>query len=289
MKLRKQIRNFLGVIAGNAILAYGIAAFYIPTGLAVGGSTGMGVILYHLFGFDTAVSVLAINAVLLVAGWLCVGKEFVVSTVLGSLVYPMFLGAFQRIPPPAILAEDKLTGVICAACLVGVGIGLTLRVGASTGGSDTLAVICNRVFHLPVVPIKLAADYGVMAATFLVVSADNLIYSLMALAIEMLVMNRMLVLGKSQLQVLVMSSQHERIREALLRNLQTGVTMLRAETGWQRESSEVILCVIPSKRLYAVKDVIHEIDPVAFITVAEVKEVQGRGFTYDRIPMPAGK
>ena len=216
MNKAKLIRNFLGVIVGNAILAYGVAAFYIPTGLAVGGSTGAGVILRHLFEIDPAVSVFIINAVLLVLGWLCVGKEFVVSTVLGSFVYPMFLGIFQRVPPPAILAQDKLAGVICAGFLVGLGIGLTLRVGASTGGSDTLAIICNRVFHLPVIPVKMVADYGIMALTFLVGAADNLVYSLMALAVEMVVMNRMMVLGTSQLQVLVMSAQLERIRETLM-------------------------------------------------------------------------
>ena len=279
MKIRRRIRNFLGVMVGNAILAYGIAAFYIPSQLAVGGSTGAGVILYHLFGIDTAVSVFLINAVLLVGGWLCVGREFVVSTVLGSIVYPLFLGLFQRLPTPDIMATDKLTGVICAAALVGAG----------TGGSDTVAVICNRVFHLPIVPVKLAADYGVMGLTFLLVSADNLIYSLLALVVEMLVMNRMLVVGTVQLQLLIISAQHERIREALLKKQETGVTMLRAETGWQRETSEVILCVIPRKKLYAVKDAIHDIDPTAFVTVSEVKEVQGQGFSYGRIPLPAGK
>ena len=289
MKIRRRIRNFLGVMVGNAILAYGIAAFYIPSQLAVGGSTGAGVILYHLFGIDTAVSVFLINAVLLVGGWLCVGREFVVSTVLGSIVYPLFLGLFQRLPTPDIMATDKLTGVICAAALVGAGVGLTLRVGASTGGSDTVAVICNRVFHLPIVPVKLAADYGVMGLTFLLVSADNLIYSLLALVVEMLVMNRMLVVGTVQLQLLIISAQHERIREALLKKQETGVTMLRAETGWQRETSEVILCVIPRKKLYAVKDAIHDIDPTAFVTVSEVKEVQGQGFFFGKIPLPAGK
>ena len=167
----KRFRNFLGVIAGNAILAYGVAAFYIPAGLAVGGSTGVGVILL----------------------------------------------------------------------------------------------------------------------TFLVVSADSLIYSLLALAVEMLVMDRIMVLGTSQLQLLVMSGRHERVREELMTRLEAGVTLLHSETGWQRRDSKAILCVIPKKRLYAVKEIVHDIDPAAFITVAEVKEVQGRGFSIERIPLPAGK
>lgn len=285
----KWFRNFLGVVAGNALLAYGVAAFYIPTQLAMGGSTGVGVILYHLFGFDTAVSVFIINAFLLIGGWLCVGKEFVISTTLGPFIYPIFWGIFQKLPTPDIITTDKLAGTICAAALVGAGVGLTLRAGASTGGSDTAAMICNKAFHLPITPIKLIVDYGVMALTFLIVSSDNLIYSVLALVVETIVMNQMLVAGATQMQLFIISPLHERIREALTKEQETGVTLLRAETGWQRESSEVVLCVIPRKKLYAVKEAVHNIDPAAFITVSEVKEVQGQGFSYERIPLPAGK
>ena len=84
-----------GVAAGNALLALGVNAFYLPNGLAVGGSTGVGIILYRLWGLDPSMTVLVINTALLVLGWLVVGKEFVVSSVLGSYLYPMFLKLFQ--------------------------------------------------------------------------------------------------------------------------------------------------------------------------------------------------
>ena len=81
-----------GVLAGNALLAYGVAAVYLPAGLAVGGATGVGLILHTLFGLDTAVSVFVLNLGLLVAGWACIGREFAINTAAGSLAYPVFLG-----------------------------------------------------------------------------------------------------------------------------------------------------------------------------------------------------
>ena len=133
-----------GVLAGNALLAYGVAAVYLPAGLAVGGATGVGLILHTLFGLDTAVSVFVLNLGLLVAGWACIGREFAINTAAGSLAYPVFLGLCQRLPAFSLLETDRFAALVCGACFVGAGVGVTLRAGASTGGSDSLAMILHR-------------------------------------------------------------------------------------------------------------------------------------------------
>lgn len=274
----------LGVTLGNALFAFGINAFYLPNELASGGATGVGLLFYRLFSFDTSVTVLLINAVLLIMGWLIVGKEFVISSVLGSLIYPFFLKLFQYLPSVEGLVEDRLTGAICAGLVVGTGVGLALRVGSSTGGSDTLAVICNKVFHVPVTIIKIFVDYGIMLLLLFVTSPERIIYSFLALAVETFVMNRVMLLGRSQLQLLITTEKNQQIRKVLLQELETGVTMLQGETGLRHSACQVVLCVIHKKKLYAVKERIHDIDPNAFVTIAEVKEVRGQGFSYDRIP-----
>lgn len=286
MKPKKYVRTVLGVAAGNALVAFGILTFYEPYHFATGGATGAGLLLYWLFGMDPSVTVFLINMILLILGWIAVGKSFVLSSVLGSFLYPLFLKVFQFLPSMAGLAEDKLTAALCAGLLVGTGVGLTLRVGSSTGGTDTLAVICNRTFHMPVIVTKLAADYGVMILGFVFVARESIVYSLLALGIETLVMNRVMLLGRSQLQLLIVTDKHQEVRNMLLRKLETGVTMLRGETGLRHTDCQVVLCVIPNKKLYAVKECIHDLDPSAFVTVAEVKEVRGQGFTSDRVPQP---
>lgn len=278
-----------GVLAGNALLAYGVAAVYLPAGLAVGGATGVGLILHTLFGLDTAVSVFVLNLGLLVAGWACIGREFAINTAAGSLAYPVFLGLWQRLPDFSLLETDRFAALVCGACFVGAGVGVTLRAGASTGGSDSLAMILHRTIRLPVAGVKMAADYGVMAMAFWMAGGRNLWFSVMALAIETFVMNRTMVAGAAQLQLLVISDHYEEIRQALLCEAQAGVTMLHADTGLRRTAGSVVFCVIPNKKLYGVKATIHRIDPGAFLTIATVREVQGQGFTAARIPLPVGK
>ena len=112
-----------GVLAGNALLAYGVAAVYLPAGLAVGGATGVGLILHTLFGLDTAVSVFVLNLGLLVAGWACIGREFAINTAAGSLAYPVFLGLCQRLPAFSLLETDRFAALVCGACFVGAGVG----------------------------------------------------------------------------------------------------------------------------------------------------------------------
>lgn len=284
MKLQKYIQIVMGVVLGNALVAFGINAFYLPSELTLGGASGVGLLLYQALGFDTSVTVLLINVVLLVLGWIIVGKTFILSSILGSLVYPLFLKLFQYLPSIEGLAEDRLVASICAGLLVGAGVGLTLRVGSSTGGSDTVAVICNRLLHVPVIAVKVFADYGVMVLFFLVVSPKSMIYSLIALGVELIVTNRVMLIGHSQLQLLVITDKYQEIRNMLLQELETGVTMLQAETGLRHSACQVVLCVIPGKKLYVVKERIHDLDPNSFVTVAEVKEVRGQGFSADRIP-----
>lgn len=236
-----------GVLAGNALLAYGVAAVYLPAGLAVGGATGVGLILHTLFGLDTAVSVFVLNLSLLVAGWACIGREFAINTAAGSLAYPVFLGLCQRLPDFSLLETDRCAALVCGACFVGAGVGVTLRAGASTGGSDSLAMILHRTIRLPVAGVKMAADYGVMAMAFWMAGGRNLWFSVMALAIETFVMNRTMLAGAAQLQLLVISDHYEEIRQALLCEAQAGVTMLHADTGLRRTPGSVVFCVIPTR------------------------------------------
>ena len=150
-------------------------------------------------------------------------------------------------------------------------------------------MILHRTIRLPVAGLKMAADYGVMAMAFWMAGGRNLWFSVMALAIETFVMNRTMLAGAAQLQLLVISDHYEEIRQALLCEAQAGVTMLHADTGLRRTAGSVVFCVIPNKKLYGVKAAIRRIDPGAFLTIAAVREVQGQGFTAARIPLPVGK
>ena len=111
---------------------------------------------------------------------------------------------------------------------------------------------------------------------------QNVIYSIVALLIEMLVMNRVLLIGQSQTQLFIVSSQPDKVRQALLTDANAGVTRVKIQTGYLGEETDALLCVIPKRKLHRTEEYIHRIDPRAFITITEINEVRGNGFSYAR-------
>ena len=287
--MKKWMLSAAIVAAGNLLYALTVKLFVLPTGLVMGGTTGLGLTANYLTGVPISAFVLAFNMVMLLLGLCVLGRRFAATTLLSSFIYPLALELWQRLLGDYVLTEDVMLCTLFAGLGVGVSLGIVIRAGASTGGSDSLAMILHRTIRLPVAGVKMAADYGVMAMAFWMAGGRNLWFSVMALAIETFVMNRTMVAGAAQLQLLVISDHYEEIRQALLCEAQAGVTMLHADTGLRRTPGSVVFCVIPNKKLYGVKAAIHRIDPGAFLTIATVREVQGQGFTAARIPLPVGK
>ena len=139
--LKKTAEACAAILAGNMLLGFAVAAFVLPYGAIMGGATGLGVALSRVLPLDTAVIVLAINLLALVLGWAVLGWRFVLATVASSLLYPVFLGAAQRIPGIGRLTADPLLAALMAGALVGISVGLVMRVGSSTGGTDVVNLV----------------------------------------------------------------------------------------------------------------------------------------------------
>ncbi len=276
------IKNGVYLVLGNIIVSMGVKYFYIPNDLMVGGATGVALILYRVLSVDTALTIFAMNLVLMITGAIIVGRQFLVYTALSSMLYPLFLKALDLLPwaPPEI--EDTMVRITCAGILLGVGIGLVIRGGGSTGGSDELGIIVNKLTGLPVTTVITVFDVGVLLVSFLFIDMQNVIYSIVALLIEMLVMNRVLLIGQSQTQLFIVSSQPDKVRQALLTDANAGVTRVKIQTGYLGEETDALLCVIPKRKLHRTEEYIHRIDPRAFITITEINEVRGNGFSYAR-------
>ena len=281
------LKNGICLVLGNIIVSIGVKYFYIPNDLMVGGATGVALILYRVLSVDTALTIFAMNLVLMITGALIVGKQFLIYTALSSMLYPLFLKALDLVSwaPPQI--EDTMVRIACAGILLGVGIGLVIRGGGSTGGSDELGIIVNKLTSLPVTTVITVFDIGVLVVSFLFIDMQNVIYSIVALLIEMLVMNRVLLIGQSQTQLFIVSGQPDEVRQALLTEANAGVTRIKIQTGYLGEETDALLCVIPRRKLHRTEACIHRIDPRAFITITEINEVRGNGFSYARTEMAA--
>lgn len=271
------------VLAGNVILAFTVTAFIVPQGIIMGGATGVGLTIAHYLPLSLSSIVLVVNIVLFVLGALVLGKKFALTTLVSTFAYPVILYAVQQIPSLGSLTENRMLASVYAGVLLGIGVGIIVRVGASTGGTDILALVLHKGLHIPVAVLLYGVDFIVLGCQLPFSDMEQVLYGIFVLMTEMIVLNRVMVMGKSQMQLFIISESYEEIRRKMLRKLDAGVTMVHIETGYEKEKSQGVLCIVPDRKLFSVKEMVHEMDPKAFITISKINEVRGRGFTMDRL------
>ena len=274
--------TLLCVLTGNALLAFLVAAFIIPHDIIMGGTTGIGIVLHKAIPqIDISLFVLILNSILLLIGLFTLGKKFAVTTVASSFLYPVLLGFFQRIPGIDSMTDNALIAAVFAGTLMGIALGLVMRVGSSTGGMDIVTLVLNKYTHMPVSIWVYVTDFIVIGGQALFNPAEKTLLGIIVLVLETIVLDKAMILGKSQIQIFVISEAYEKIRNALMEQTEAGVTMTLIETGWLKKQQQGVLCVIPQRKLYAATELIQHIDPQAFITITQIREVCGQGFTIE--------
>ena len=281
--LKKAAGVCSAILAGNILLGFAVAAFILPSGVIMGGATGVGIVLARFIPLDTAAIVLCVNLMALALGWAVLGWRFVVTTIASSLLYPILLGAAQRIPGIDHLTADPLLAALLGGGLVGIAVGLVMRVGSSTGGTDVVNLVLHKWTHIPVSAAVYLTDIVIMGAQALFSDPEQILYGVVLLVVETIALDRVMLLGQSQIQLFVVSSQYEKLRQKCLTELQAGTTMVYIETGRTRTLQRGVLCVIPPRKLYAAQALIQSVDPHAFLTITQIKEVRGQGFSSERI------
>lgn len=280
--LKKFLETCLSILLGNFLLAFAVAAFIIPCHMIMGGATGLGLILTRFIPVDTATAVLILNLLALALGLAVLGKAFVLTTVTSSFLYPAFLGILQRVPGIGSLTADPLLAALISGGLVGIAVGLVMRVGSSTGGTDVINLVLHKWTHIPVSVAIYLTDILILGGQALFSNPERILYGIVLLVVETIILDRVMLLGQSQIQMFIISRQYEEIRRSCLRELEAGVTMICLETGLTGMSQKGVLCVIPSRKLYAAKMLVQSIDPAAFLTITQIREVRGQGFSTER-------
>ena len=274
--------TLLCVLFGNALLAFLVAAFIIPHDIIMGGTTGIGIVLHKAIPqLDVSLFVLILNVILLLIGLFTLGKKFALTTVASSFLYPILLGFFQRIPGIDTMTDNALIAAVFAGTLMGIALGLVMRVGSSTGSMDIVTLVLNKYTHIAVSIWVYITDFIVIGGQALFNPAEKTLLGIIVLVLEAIVLDKAMILGKSQIQIFVISEAYEQIRQALMEQTEAGVTMTLIETGWLKKQQQGVLCVIPQRKLYAATELIQQIDPQAFITITQIREVRGQGFTIE--------
>ena len=281
--MKKKIEKVLIMILGNAVLALGTAAFVVPNGLISGGVTGIGLILEHFFGLPVDVGVFVGDAVLFLLVAAVMGKAFAATIILSTIVYPTFFSLFGKIPFLTSLTDDKLMAAIYAGLLMGAGIGLVIKVGGSTGGMDIPPIILHKLFGLSIPVMIYVGDTALLLIQAIYSSTEQVLYGILVVLLSSIVMDKVLIMGQKQTQVVVISPQYEKINQMIHQQMDRGSTLLHATTGLEKSDQKVVMTVISNRQLAHLNELILQIDPQAFVVASEVNEVKGRGFTLSKL------
>ena len=276
----KTIKEIVLIIIGTSIYAFGLVYLNIANQLAEGGVSGITLILKALFGIDPAYSTLFINIPLILIGGKILGKRSLAYTVLGTLSLSAFLWIWQRIPLQINLQHDLLIVSLLAGLVAGIGSGLVYRMGGTTGGSDIIARILEKNYGISMGRSLLALDVIVLLASLSYIDLKRMMYTLIVSYVFSRVIDSILDGGYAAKGILVVSNKNEEIAPLLMTGLERGVTFLSGEGGFSGQSKKIIYIVVSSSEITEVKRIIHDIDEKAFVSVINVHEVEGEGFTY---------
>ena len=249
----------------------------------LGGTTGICLAL-QVFLPNVPLSVLsAIVVVLLfILGWACLGKQFAGASVMSTVIYPVCVALFERLPLGQWFQADILTCAIFASVTAGFGIGLVIRVGGSTGGMDIPPCILQKYKGIPVGNSMMFFDGAIVLVQVMLSGTEGLLHSLLIVFLIGVVVNKTIVSGENAVQIIIISPEHEKIRQQLLSAMDTGATMLNIETGYTGQAQKAVFCVTYAKHYPRVRDAVLQVDSKAFIVTTDVKNVNGRGYTLSR-------
>lgn len=279
---KKSMETVVCVLLGNAVLAFTVAAFLVPQGIIMGGATGIGLTIGHFIALDLSAIIFVVNIVLFVLGTIVLGKKFALTTLISTFVYPVFLSVMRSIPGITELTDNIMLAALYGGALLGLGIGLVVRVGASTGGTDILALVLHKWFHISLAVFVYIVDFTVLLCQALFSNSEQILYGILVLIVSTMALNRVMLMGQAQIQLFIITEKYEEVKEKVLKEMDAGVTMVHIETGYGAKQQKGVLCVIPNRKLYSINQMVQMIDPQAFITITQINEVRGRGFTIER-------
>ena len=276
---KKAVSELVQMLIGNAICAFSVVCFALPYKMVVSGMSGIGRMVNYYTGLPVSYVVGVFNVALFIIGAAVLGRKFAATIALGTFAFPIFMGIFEQMTYLQHLVEEPMLAAICAGVLDGIGLGLVLRVGGSTGGIDVPAMILNRKLGWKLATVMSGLDIAIFLLQIPITKPEGIILGILYALVYSVVMDRMIVLEQGGYQIMIWTDKLSEVNEELL-EIGFGTTLIKARGGYLRDDKEVILCAASNRNFNKVKRAVLSIDKSAFMTITSMNEVNGNGFTY---------
>ena len=279
---KDRIKRYSFLVIGCFLLAFAFNVFFSSYNLVTGGVSGIAIVLNNMFGISTSTFIVISYLILLILSYLILGKETTKYSIIGSILYPLFVYATKDIGTMIQFNVDNMLLIaIFGAVINGVGAGLTFKYGFSTGGGDIVCQIISKFFKISIGnSMKIMNFTIIIGAGFFIgnntlYAWENVMYSIIASYIITLLTDRVL-LGISDSKSFYIITDHEpEIKNFLINELKKGVTILEGHGGYTGDRKKVLLCAIPTKEYFLAKEGILEIDKDAIVLINDIYQSSG--------------
>lgn len=279
----KKLKDFLLITVGFLLVAVDLQFFLVPNKIAAGGVTGIAIIINKFIpSLPVGFLMLLMNIVLFVVAFIMLGNKFGVKSIYASLGLSGMMWLMEKAPesilPHSAATTDPILAVVFGTLIGGIGMAIVFNQNASTGGTDIIAKILNKFFHVDIGKSLLCVDFIVTLLCGRYIGWDVGMYALIAVIMNGFVIDNIIDGFNMSKQVMIMSGKSEIISKFIIDDLQRGCTVLHGEGGYSGKDAYIIYCVLGRKEFIKLKKFIKENDKKAFITVTDAHEVLGEGF-----------
>ncbi|QDR81922.1 YitT family protein [Sporomusa termitida] len=277
----KWLRDYAGIGLGTVITALALNIFLIPNKVAAGGTSGLATVLHHTFGLPVGLTMLALDIPMFLLSLKILGARFGVNTLFGAGILAVSIDFTAPFVP--VLTRDLLLNSIYGGVLAGVGMGIVFKFKGTTAGTDLAAAIINKLTGISIGQALLGVDFFVIALAGVVFgSAELSLYALISLFVTTKIIDLVQEGPSAAKAFFIMSSSSGEVADAIMAELGRGVTMLAGRGAYTKSERDVVFCVVSTREVSHIKDLVYRIDRQAFVIVADAHEVLGEGFSSPR-------
>ena len=277
MERTKKIKEYVIITLGTLIVSMAVYFFLLPSNVVVGSLSGLVMVLATFIPLKISVMTFILNAVLLVVGFLFIGKEFGAKTVYTSLLMPIFLYVFELIfPNNKSLTNDVVLDTICYILVVSVGLALLFNANASSGGLDIVAKLLNKYLHIEIGKAMTLAGMCTAIRSIFVYDRKTLVLSILGTYANGIVLDHFIDGFNRRKRICILTEQYKELQNFIVHELHRGVTLYPAIGGYNNEEKIELVTILTRNEYAEVLNYLHSVDENAFVTVSTVNEVIGQ-------------
>jgi uncharacterized membrane-anchored protein YitT (DUF2179 family) len=269
--------RLLIMIFGVFLLAITYNMFFLEYDLVTGGTSGLAIIINHLFDIDPALFIFIIEIFLLILSFILLGTKRTGMTILGSLLFPFFISLTSNICSfiaDKVVYDSYIIITLVSGLLFGIGSGLVYKMGYSTGGADIVMQILNKYMKISTGTASFITSIAVVVPGAFVFGINKAIYGTIIIVIISILVDKIM-LGISNSKMFYIRTKKVEEVQDFIKEMNTGYTIIKADGAYSKKKYDMIMCVLPTRDYYMFKNVIQKIDPDAFFIITDCYEVYG--------------